>query len=115
VEAQQVALELYTERSEYFRLWREHAAGDGFPAACQRKCSEHCDERASRFTPTRTYTSTLRPFACSTDNATCAQEQVVDVQAYHDVCIERCRVTCQQRDALFATFPRGQEDVPILE
>lgn len=110
---------LYAERSAYFSLWRaaRPASGAGheegsFLDACRDTCGGDCAERAGRFTPTRTAGSTLRPFACTaaaeegTASAadTCASEQVVDVDEYRSICVERCNVTCQQRRDLFSAY-----------
>eukprot|EP00439_Symbiodinium_sp_Y106_P033459 s5242_g4.t1 len=99
-------LELYANRSKYFKLWMEHKSkspnSKKFEAACNAACSRDCSERVAQFTPTRTSASTLRPFACGQGRDTCAAEVAVDVTAYKQVCLERCAVTCQQRLELFA-------------
>ncbi|CAE7838554.1 rlmJ [Symbiodinium sp. CCMP2592] len=99
-------LELYANRSKYFKLWMEHKSkspnSKKFEAACNAACSRDCSERVAQFTPTRTSASTLRPFACGQGQDTCAAEVAVDVTAYKQVCLERCAVTCQQRLELFA-------------
>lgn len=104
------------ERSRYFALWRQQqgeaasseAVSSGFGISCRDLCGQDCKVRVQTFTPTRTVGSTLRPFACATAGpaveapVTCAAEMLVDVQAYLDVCHERCSVTCQQRERLFS-------------
>lgn len=107
LEANSLARKLYEDRSKYYPLWRNAAA---FPEACLEMCGEDCAERVRNFTPSRTFSSTLRPFSC-TENATesdqCGKELVVDVQAYNAVCGERCAVTCPQRGNLFAMFEQS--------
>merc|ERR1740121_1526915 len=117
LEVEALSRRLYAERSTYFSLWRAaspalgHEEG-GFLNACRDTCGEVCTERAGRFSPTRTAGSTLRPFACTAPGGsaphgqpdTCAAEQVVDVDEYRNICVERCNVTCQQRRELFSTF-----------
>lgn len=125
IEVDTTARRLYAGRSRYFQLWRSMMSGtgteaDGFEASCRSICGLDCTQRVQKFTPTRTVGSTLRPFACRgvlTPNTgtrlpdqvlaasdVCAAEMVVDVQAYLNVCQERCNVTCQQRDDLFSAF-----------
>lgn len=111
IDANRIARQLYQERSKYYALWRErgHAA---FLDACRATCGDDCDERVRTFTPTRTFSSTLRPFACKDQQQSaagdeCGKELVLDVQSYHDVCLERCAVTCPQRGELFGTFDGG--------
>merc|ERR1740121_1256224 len=119
LEVEALSRRLYAERSTYFSLWRAarpaHSAGHeegSFLDACRDTCGADCTERAGRFTPTRTAGSTLRPFACTAAAAqgtapaadTCASEQVVDVDEYSSICVERCNVTCQQRRDLFSAF-----------
>jgi hypothetical protein len=111
IDANNLARVLYQERSKYYALWRERGLA-AFLDACRATCGEDCDERVRTFTPTRTFSSTLRPFSCKDKNQSdpsdeCSKELVVDVQSYHDVCIERCAVTCPQRGDLFAMFDGG--------
>lgn len=116
IETDRIAHQFYAERSRYFALWRQQqgeaasseAVSSGFGISCRDLCGQDCKVRVQTFTPTRTVGSTLRPFACATAGpaveapVTCAAEMLVDVQAYLDVCHERCSVTCQQRERLFS-------------
>merc|ERR1711972_699251 len=113
IAAEAQARKVYADRSRYFALWRSHAAlrgetPQGFLVQCRESCGGDCSDRVRRFTPTRSAGSTLRPFACKEESPhvadTCAAEMLVDVKAYHDVCRERCNVTCQQRSDLFSQF-----------
>lgn len=121
IQADAHAKRLYAEASHYFRLWRnlqtQGTGSSGFPSVCAEYCGKACDERVRHFTPTRSAASTLRPFSCSapptshrteSDSAvtsdTCKTEVDLDVKAYHDICIERCNVTCGQRGALFTAL-----------
>jgi len=116
IETQRIAQRIYVERSRYFALWRQQQSegarskpnSSGFWNSCRDLCGQDCKLRVQKFTPTRSVGSTLRPFACATAvpvvqaPATCAAEMLVDVQAYLDVCHERCSVTCQQRETFFS-------------
>jgi len=112
IAAESQARRLYAEKSRYFSLWRNISTKGSsnvhyeFLPACRSTCSLDCDERIRHFTPTRSAASTLRPFACKEAQTedVCAAEMVVDVKAYHDVCLDRCNVTCLQRRDLFTNF-----------
>jgi len=118
VDSEAIARLLYGQRSRYFQLWQGKGDSSGesnssFIKGCFEACSGDCEKRALEFIPTRTAGSTLRPFACGQDAPgtskdqgaeACAAEVTVDVQAYKSVCLERCRVTCEQRLELFTAF-----------
>lgn len=109
IDAEAGTQRLYASQSQYFSLWR-HGAGEsqtlGFVQGCQELCSKDCTKRVGQFTPTRSAGSTLRPFACGKEASeeACAVEVAVNVEAYKAVCLERCNVTCDQRQDLFSTF-----------
>jgi len=106
--AEAYARSLYFDHSRYFALWRRSSSA--FSADCQDLCRKDCDDRITRFQPTRTTGWTLRPFSCMDSQeadvgqqaAVCTKEMNLDVEAYYNVCIERCAVTCKQRSELFA-------------
>jgi hypothetical protein len=114
--AEAFARRLYFEQSRYFALWRNSSTP--FPVSCLDKCRKNCDERIKRFQPTRTTGWTLRPFSCMDSEhtgggegaaAVCTNEMNLDVEAYYNVCVERCAVTCKQRNELFAAL--GSPDI----
>jgi hypothetical protein len=106
--AEAYARRLYLEQSRYFAMWR--SSSSSFSVNCVDICRKDCDERVTRFQPTRTTGWTLRPFSCmdsqQTDGgeqaAVCTNEMNLDVDAFYNVCVERCAVTCKQRSELFA-------------
>jgi hypothetical protein len=123
-QADVLARRLYAQQSRYLKLWRRSSHEDFFPA-CRDTCGQDCAERAKVFTPSTTAGSTLRPFACrdsekqpdeqqpeseaaaapkESSSAICSVEFTIDMNEFHQVCIERCNVTCYQRDELFSAF-----------
>jgi hypothetical protein len=106
--AEASARSLYFNHSRYFALWRKSPGS--FSADCLDTCRKDCDERITRFQPTRTTGWTLRPFSCMDSQqaevgqqaAVCTNEMNLDVESFYNVCIERCAVTCKQRSELFA-------------
>jgi len=119
--ADEFAKRWYAQKSRYFELWKRSGQED-FLHVCRNSCGLDCAERTRSFTPSRTTVSTLRPSCRDLDEhiaavapvdakdvsavvaPACSAELDVDVKAYHQICLERCNVTCLQRKHLFSAI-----------